>query len=52
VELLQKPFEIDVLAEMVEGKGIYEELERINLKVKELRNFIVTHMQLVDLLAG
>jgi CheY-like chemotaxis protein len=52
VELLQKPFEIDILADMVEDKGIYEELEKINVKVKELKNFNVTHRQLVDLLVG
>lgn len=52
VELLQKPFEIDVLVDLVEDKGIYEELEKINVKVKELKNFNVTHKQLIDLLVG
>lgn len=52
VELVQKPFEIDILADMVEDKGIYEELEKINVKVKDLKNFNVTHTQLIDLLAG
>jgi CheY-like chemotaxis protein len=52
VELLQKPFEVDVLADMVEDRGIYEELEKINVRVRELKNLNANHRQLVDLLVG
>lgn len=52
VELLQKPFDIDVLADRVEDRGIYEELEKINVKVRELKNLNASHRQLVDLLVG
>ena len=52
VELLQKPFDVDILADMVEDRGVYEELEKINVKVKELKNLNANHLQLVDLLVG
>ena len=52
VELLQKPFDVDVLADMVEDRGVYEELEKINVKVKELKSLDANHRQLVDLLVG
>jgi len=52
VELLQKPFDVDVLADMVEDSGVYEELEKINVKVKELKSLDANHRQLVDLLVG
>jgi CheY-like chemotaxis protein len=52
VELLQKPFDLEYFVEAVEDKALYEQLERLNVRVRELRNFDVTHSQLVDLLAG
>jgi CheY-like chemotaxis protein len=52
VELLQKPFDLEYFVDAVEDKELYEQLERLNVRVKELRNFDVTHSQLVDLLAG
>ena len=52
VELLQKPVSIDSLIDVVEDKGLYEELERIKVKASALKNSNVTHTQLVDLLAG
>lgn len=52
VELLQKPFDLEYFVDAVEDKAIYEQLERLNVRVRELRNFDVTHSQLVDLLAG
>lgn len=52
VELLQKPFEIDDLVDTIEDKGVYEELSKLNVKIKELKDLDVTHAQLVDLLAG
>ncbi len=52
VELLQKPFDLEYFVDAVEDKALYEQLERLNVRVRELRNFDVTHTQLVDLLAG
>jgi len=52
VELLQKPFEVDALGDLVEDKWVYQELEKINVKVKELKGINATHRQLVDLLSG
>lgn len=52
VELLQKPFDLEYFVDAVEDKELYEQLERLNVRVRELRNFDVTHSQLVDLLAG
>lgn len=52
VELLQKPFEIDTLVNAIEDRGVYEELGKLNVRIKELKNLDVTHAQLVDLLVG
>lgn len=52
VELLQKPFDLEYFIDVVEDKALYEQLERLNIRVRELRNFDVTHTELVDLLAG
>lgn len=52
VELLQKPFEIDSLVDAIEDKGVYEELSKLNVRIKELKDLDVTHAQLIDLLAG
>ncbi len=52
VELLPKPVSIDSLIDVVEDKGLYEELEKIKVKASALKNSNVTHAQLVDLLAG
>ena len=52
VELLQKPFGLDYLVEIVEDTEVYQQLESLNVKVRELRNHNLTLSQLVDLLAG
>lgn len=52
VELLQKPFDLEYFVDAVEDKALYEQLERLNVRVREFRNFDVTHSQLIDLLAG
>jgi DNA-binding NtrC family response regulator len=52
VELLQKPFELDTLVDMLEDKGIYEELEKLNVKIKDIKNLNPTHEQVRDLLEG
>ncbi len=52
VELLQKPFDLDTLVDMIEDKNIYERLEKLNVKVKEIKNLNPTHEQIRDLLEG
>jgi CheY-like chemotaxis protein len=52
VELLQKPFGLDYLVEIVEDTEVYQQLESLNVKVRELRDHNLTLSQLVDLLAG
>lgn len=52
VELLQKPFGLDYLIEIVEDIGVYEQLARLNVKVRELKTQNLTLTELVDLLAG
>jgi CheY-like chemotaxis protein len=52
VELLQKPFEIDVLVDTVEDKSIYLQLEKLNVDVKHLKGWNPTHAQVRDLLDG
>lgn len=52
VELLQKPFEIDVLVDTVEDKTIYQQLSRLNVDIKNLQGWNPTHAQVRDLLEG
>src|SRR5712692_9313750 len=52
VELLQKPFELDVLVDTVEDKSIYEELKKLNVDIKRIKNWKPTHTQVRDLLDG
>jgi hypothetical protein len=52
VELLQKPFELDTLMDVLEDKGIYEQLEQLNVKIKDIRNLKPTHEQVRNLLEG
>ncbi len=52
VELLQKPFELDTLVDLLEDKGIYEQLAQLNVKIKEIKNLNPTHDQVRDLLEG
>jgi DNA-binding NtrC family response regulator len=52
VELIQKPFELDPFVDLIEDKGIYAELEKLNVKVKEVKDLNPTHQQIRDLLEG
>ncbi|MGI0025024.1 MAG: response regulator, partial [Nitrososphaera sp.] len=52
VELLQKPFDLEYFVDAVEDKVLYEQLERLNVRVRALKDHSVTHSQLLDLLAG
>lgn len=52
VELLQKPFDIDVLVDTVEDKTIYQQLGKLNVDIKNLKGWNPTHAQIRDLLDG
>lgn len=52
VELLHKPFDLEYLVDAVEDKSLYEQLERLNVRVRELKDHNITHSQLADLLKG
>jgi DNA-binding NtrC family response regulator len=52
VELLQKPFEIDVLVDTVEDKTLYQQLEKLNVNIKHLKGWNPSHAQVRDLLDG
>lgn len=52
VELLQKPFDLEYFVDAVEDKALYEQLERLNVRVLALKNHNITHSQLIGLLEG
>lgn len=52
VELIQKPFELDPFVDLIEDKGIYAELEQLNVNAKEIQDLNPTHQQVQDLLEG
>ena len=52
VELIQKPFELDAFVDLIEDKGIYSELETLNVNAKEIKDLNPTHQQVQDLLEG
>jgi DNA-binding response OmpR family regulator len=52
VELIQKPFELDPFVDLIEDKGIYAELEKLNVNAREIKDLNPTHQQVQDLLNG
>src|ERR1044072_557180 len=50
VELLQKPFGPDVLADTIEDKGIYLELKKLNVNIDDIKAAGLRHEQLKDIL--
>jgi DNA-binding response OmpR family regulator len=52
VELIQKPFELDPFVDLIEDKGIYSELEELNVNAKKIKDLNPTHQQVQDLLKG
>jgi CheY-like chemotaxis protein len=50
VELMQKPFGLQALVDTIEDKGIYEELEKLNVDIKNLKDLEPTHVQVRDYL--
>lgn len=52
VELIQKPFDLDVLVDMVEDKQIYEGLRELNVNIGKIKDYNPSHQQVSDLLNG
>lgn len=52
VEMIQKPFGLDRLVEVVEDLEVYRQLASLNVGVKELKEHDLSLSELVDLLAG
>src|SRR3970040_1488808 len=50
VELMQKPFSLQVLVDTIEDKEIYYELEKLNVDIKNLKELEPTHAQVRDYL--
>jgi DNA-binding response OmpR family regulator len=52
VELLQKPFDLDEFVDLLEDKQIWAGLERLNVRVKEVKDLNPSHNEIRDLLEG
>lgn len=50
VELLQKPFGLDVLIDQIEDEEIYSELQSLNVDIEALKRAALSHEQLEELL--
>jgi CheY-like chemotaxis protein len=50
VELMQKPFTLQMLLDTIEDKDIYHELEKLNVDIKNLKELDPTHAQIRDYL--
>jgi CheY-like chemotaxis protein len=52
VELLQKPFDLYEFLDLLEDKHIWKGLEKLNVRVKEVKDLNPTHSEIRDLLEG
>jgi CheY-like chemotaxis protein len=52
VELLQKPFDLYEFVDLLEDKQIWSGLEKLNVKVKEVKDLSPSHGEIRDLLEG
>lgn len=50
VELIQKPFTLMKLIDIIEDKEVYTELQKFNVDLEVVRAFAPTHEQIIDLL--
>jgi CheY-like chemotaxis protein len=50
VELMQKPFSLSLLVDLVEDKGTYQELKELNLNIDRIKDAEMPHQTLMDLL--
>ena len=46
VELLQKPFSLEMLLKIIQDTTTYEELEKLNVDIKNLKDLEPTHAQI------
>jgi hypothetical protein len=49
IELIQKPFDLSYLVEVVEDTGVYDRLAKINEKVVQLKDTHLTDTELAEL---
>jgi CheY-like chemotaxis protein len=52
VELIQKPFDIDVFIDTIEDKGVYEGLKKLVVNVKQIKDNNPTKKQINELIEG
>lgn len=52
VELLQKPFDLYEFMDLLEDKHIWKGLEKLNVRVKEVKDLNPSHNEIRDLLEG
>jgi len=52
VELLQKPFDLEYFVDAVEDRSLYDQLERLNVRVRDLKDHNLNHAELIALLDG
>lgn len=50
VELLQKPFSLELFLKVIEDTSAYKELEKLNVDVKNLKELEPTHAQIITYL--
>lgn len=50
VELLQKPFSLEMLLKIIEDQTTYDELEQLNVDIKNLKDLEPTHSQITTYL--
>ncbi len=50
VELLQKPFSLDMLLKILEDESTYNELEKLNVDIKNLKDLEPSHSQITTYL--
>jgi len=50
VELLQKPFSLEILLKIIEDTSAYKELEKLNVDIKNLKDLEPTHSQITTYL--
>ena len=50
LELIQKPFTLMKLIDIIEDKEVYTELQKFNVDLEVVRAFAPTHEQIIDLL--
>jgi len=50
IEILQKPFSLDVLIDKIEDREVFEQIESFGIRISDLKDRILSHRQLTKLL--